>query len=49
MIASFHRLYGYGWVRTAVKSLVMYGVYLFIVLGVMVSMVVVAAMSLDVL
>lgn len=49
MIASFHRLYGYGWVRTAVKSLVMYGVYLFIVFGVMVSMVVMAAMSLDVL
>ncbi len=45
MIAAFHRLYGYGWVRTAFKSLVMYGGYLMIVFGVMVALVVLGAMS----
>lgn len=45
MIASFHRLYGYGWVRSTVRSLVMYGFYLAIVLGVMVAMVVMGAMT----
>lgn len=48
MIAAFHRLYGYGWVRTAFKSLVMYGGYLMIVFGVMVALVALGAMSVGV-
>ncbi|MCI5717187.1 MAG: DUF3667 domain-containing protein [Alistipes sp.] len=45
MIAAFHRLYGYGWVRTTVKSLFMYAVYLLVVFGVMMALVVLGAIS----
>lgn len=48
MIAAFHRLYGYGWVRTTFRSLVMYGVYLMVVFGVMVALVALGAMSVGV-
>lgn len=48
MIAAFHRLYGCGWVRTAVKSLFMYGLYLLVVFGVMVGLLVLGAMSVGV-